>query len=171
MRTNAVVNGVFERFGAGEELQLTALFLRRRARTPWCRRRAAPARDAFGRFGHEHVAGGQPQLEVHRLQHQVARRELFFRVQRQAMQALDRREAILRHDAPRLAADVIAARAADVEPPRGDAAARAGFDEDLDDQPIAFAGQRALQRRAVAFLDDDARDALRNHGVEELDVA
>ena len=83
------------------------------------------------------------------------------------MQALDRGEAILRHDAPRLPAEVIAARAADVEPPRGNAAPRAGLDEYLDDKPIAFAGQRALQRRSVALLDDDARDALRDHGVEE----
>ena len=33
----------------------------------------------------------------------------------------------------------------------------------------AFAGQRALQRRAVALLDDDARDALRHHRIEELE--
>ena len=62
------------------------------------------------------------------------------------MQAFDRREAILGDDAPGLAADVVAARAADVETPRRDAAARAGLHEDFDDEAIAFAGQRALQR-------------------------
>ena len=64
----------------------------------------------------------------------------------EAMQAFDRREAIFGEDAPRLPADVVAARPADVETPRGDAAARAGLHEDFDDQSIAFARQRAVQR-------------------------
>ena len=85
------------------------------------------------------------------------------------MQALDRREPILGDDAPRLAAEVVTARPADIEMPGRDAAARAGLHEDFDDQAEAFAGQRALQRCAIALLDDDARDALRHHRVEKFE--
>ena len=85
------------------------------------------------------------------------------------MQALDRREPILRQDAPGLAPQFFAAGTPDVEPPRRDAAARAGLHEDFDDEPVAFAGQRALQSRPITLLDDDARDALGDHRLEELE--
>jgi hypothetical protein len=84
------------------------------------------------------------------------------------VQAFNRRETILGDDAPGLAAEVVAARTANVEPPRGDAAARAGLDEHFHDEAMSFPGQRPLQRESIALLDDDARDALRHHGVEKL---
>ena len=52
-------------------------------------------RDALRRFRHEDIARRNAQLEVDRLQHEVARRELLLGVQRQTMQAFDRREAVL----------------------------------------------------------------------------
>ena len=130
----------FERLGAREQLQLAAFLFRRRLEHHRSVAEQHHRGHAFRRLRDEHVAGRQPQLEIHRLQHEIARRELFFRVQRQAMQSFDRSKAILRRDAPGLAADVVAAGAADVETPRRNAAARTGLDEDFDDESIAFAG-------------------------------
>ncbi len=81
------------------------------------------------------------------LQHQVAAPRTASRVAatRRCRPSIDESRSS-RDDPPRLAVDVLAARPADVETPRRDAAARAGLDEDLDDQPVAVAGQRALQR-------------------------
>jgi hypothetical protein len=59
--------------------------------------------DAFGRFDDEDVAGGQLQLEVHRPDHEAARRELALGVQGEAMQAVDGRQPIEADDAPRRA--------------------------------------------------------------------
>ena len=73
------------------------------------------------------------------------------------------------NDAPRLTADVVAARPANIETPGRDAPARPGLHEDFDHEAIAFARQRAGQRRSIAFLDDDASDALRDHRLEEFE--
>ena len=96
MRTNAEVNGVSSdsvpansfnwprsSFGAGSNTMVPS---------PSSTIAVTPS----GVSATNDIASRQAQLEIHRLQHEVARRELFLRVQRQAMQAFDRREAILR---------------------------------------------------------------------------
>jgi hypothetical protein len=125
--------------------------------------------DPFRRFGHEHLAGWQPHLEIHGLEHQVLCGELLVWMEHQPVQAFDGRQAILRHDAPWLPVFGLAPRLADVEVPGGDAAARSGFEEDLGDQAVAVAGQGAEQFRAGPLFHDHARDALRHHRVEELE--
>jgi hypothetical protein len=130
----------FDRVGAREQAHLPTLLLwrGRKGHDPFAQQHER--RGALRRIGHEDVARRHANLEVHRLDGQVARGELLLGVQRQTMQAFDGREPILGQHAPGLALGGLASRAPDVEPPRGDAPARAGFDEDLGDQPVTVTG-------------------------------
>jgi hypothetical protein len=70
-------------------------------------------------------------------------------------------------DSPRLSADCVA-RPADVEHAREDATARAALDEDLRQEAVTLAGQRAEQVRPIALANDDAGDALWHDNGEKL---
>ncbi len=157
-----------DRVSAGKQSYLPALLGRsgredHRAVTDHDQRR-----DAFGGFRDEHIPGRQSQLEVHGLDHQIPRRKLFLRVQREPMETFDDRQAFLTDDPPRLSLGRIT-WTPHVEPPGVDAPARARLREDIREQLIALAWQRAEQWRSVALVHDDARHALGDHRVEELD--
>ena len=145
-------------FAARKDLDLTAFGFRRRVKA----HRAASDQHRGGRalvdVGDVHGALGEREVEVLGGDPQIAGRKDFRRVQREAIEVLDRRQALLIVDGPFLGAAALA-DALDVQPPGGGARARSELGEDVDHQSEAVAGERAAQRLAIALLHHRARRA------------
>ena len=94
-----------ERLGAREDPHLAALFLRLRRKQHGAVAEEHERGDAVRRLGDEDVAGGQPQLEDRRTRStRFCAANCFSRMQRQAMQPVDRGQRLLRDDRARAGA-------------------------------------------------------------------
>ena len=151
-----------ERLAAAENPDLRLLGVRLRMKVHGAAAEKHEARDAFVNRRQEDVARVERDVEVFGVNRQVGGGELPVLVKRDLVETLHCRQARLVEDLEHVAPVL------QIELPGGDASALAVLHEHVDDETVAFRGDRAAERNALAFFHDDARGARLNFRAAEV---